>query len=422
MVNADGDFVIAQPDKASWELYQEKVKASAAAEAEFAAAAGTRELRARNLECPIDSRMFLEPTKTPCCKKTYCNDCITNALIDSDFVCPGCSSEGVLIDNLCVDEEAVERIKTYKSEKAEEKKEKEKQESNQEDDSKPKAESAKPEATKSPKNQVEPKSEESSRPASNLSKKRPAEDDAEKNGASGTLEVAPAMKKQKSEDRQPAKNSSTPKSLETQNQFNQFPFNPQMPFGNLGQQQDMQGIGFPGNNFMGMPGNMAGMNPMMAPNGGYMGGMENGWNPMGGMNGMGGMGGMGGMNGMNMMAQQNGMYGSSNFPNPMMGNNGYNQGNMYGGFENVSMGMNPMNQMQGQMQGQMMGQMPNQMAQGQFFHQGPGMNSSFSNQQRTTLNEPYGRDEDNAYFRQPVNPHRHQARQRRIRPSDYREL
>ena len=30
--------------------------------------------------------------------------------------------------------------------------------------------------------------------------------------------------------------------------------------------------------------------------------------------------------------------------------------------------------------------------------------------------------EDNAYFRQPVNPHRHQARQRRVRPSDYREV
>jgi len=31
-------------------------------------------------------------------------------------------------------------------------------------------------------------------------------------------------------------------------------------------------------------------------------------------------------------------------------------------------------------------------------------------------------EEDNAYFRKPVNPHRHQGRQRRARPSDYREL
>jgi protein MPE1 len=31
-------------------------------------------------------------------------------------------------------------------------------------------------------------------------------------------------------------------------------------------------------------------------------------------------------------------------------------------------------------------------------------------------------DEEDAYFRKPVNPHRHQNRQRRVRPSDYREL
>jgi len=74
MVNADGDFVIAQPDKASWELYQEKAKASAAAAAEFATPESSKELQARGLECPIDKRMLLEPTKTPCCKKTYCND------------------------------------------------------------------------------------------------------------------------------------------------------------------------------------------------------------------------------------------------------------------------------------------------------------------------------------------------------------
>ena len=73
MVNADGDFVIAKPDKAAWELYQEKAKASAAAAAEAAAAEYSKELQTRGLECPIDKRMFLEPTKTPCCQRTYCN-------------------------------------------------------------------------------------------------------------------------------------------------------------------------------------------------------------------------------------------------------------------------------------------------------------------------------------------------------------
>jgi len=47
---------------------------------------------------------------------------------------------------------------------------------------------------------------------------------------------------------------------------------------------------------------------------------------------------------------------------------------------------------------------------------GPSANK-FSNQQRHVGNE-----EDNAYVRQPVNPHRHVNRNRRARQADYREL
>ena len=118
MVNADGDFVIARPDKASWEKYQAKAKSSAAAKGE---AAEEKELRERGLECPADKRMFIEPMKTPCCGKTYCNDCITNALIESDFVCPACKADGVLIDDLKPDDEVTEKIKVYLQEQEKEK-------------------------------------------------------------------------------------------------------------------------------------------------------------------------------------------------------------------------------------------------------------------------------------------------------------
>ena len=66
-----------------------------------------------------------------------------------------------------------------------------------------------------------------------------------------------------------------------------------------------------------------------------------------------------------------------------------------------------------------MNQMAGSMQQG--FQSGPGMNN-FVNQQRTSFSTPFAREEDTPYFRQPVNPQRHQARHRRIRPSDYREL
>ncbi|KAK2681345.1 hypothetical protein RAB80_003138 [Fusarium oxysporum f. sp. vasinfectum] len=87
MVNAEGDFVIAEPDKASWEQFQAKAKSSSTANAPLAE---NKEIQEQGLECSIDKKMFIEPMKTPCCQKTFCNDCITNALIESDFVCPAC--------------------------------------------------------------------------------------------------------------------------------------------------------------------------------------------------------------------------------------------------------------------------------------------------------------------------------------------
>jgi len=49
------------------------------------------------------------------------------------------------------------------------------------------------------------------------------------------------------------------------------------------------------------------------------------------------------------------------------------------------------------------------------------MNGSFANQQRTVFSEPFPNEEDSAYMRKPVNPHRH-LRMKRIRPSDFKPL
>ncbi|GAD98627.1 hypothetical protein AN7431.2 [Paecilomyces variotii No. 5] len=389
MVNADGDFVIAQPDKAAWELYQEKAKASAAAAAEAAAAEGSRELQARGLECPIDKRMFLEPTKTPCCGKTYCNDCITNALIESDFVCPGCSSEGVLLDNLTVDEEAVAKIKSYEAEKAERReKEKEKQQSVREEQ--PHEQSEK-EPSKSPRAKQTSSPSLSNGIPSAQTKKRPAEDEPDKKDGSPRTDSVP-MKKQKSEDPKALVDKTEPQSKSATDAFPRVPFE-QAPFGGAGfmPPQGMPAMPFPPENGFMPAAAMGFMNPMMFPGGnGYMGNMDGGWNQM---------------NGMDFMSQQNRMYNAN--MNAPMPNHPFGP-NMYNGMGGNSMGMGAM------------GQMGNQMPQ-PAFSQGMGMDA-FANQQRTAFGAPYSREEDNAYFRQPVNPHRHQARQRRVRPSDYREL
>lgn len=82
-----------------------------------------------------------------------------------------------------------------------------------------------------------------------------------------------------------------------------------------------------------------------------------------------------------------------------------NMGGMNGGFNNFN-GGGPSNNMNGGGAGAGRGNVGNPQGgyqNGGNFPQGTGT-------------------EEDAYFRKPVNPHRHQNKQRRARPSDYREL
>ncbi|PLB35511.1 cleavage polyadenylation factor subunit MPE1 [Aspergillus candidus] len=386
MVNADGDFVIAKPDKAAWELYQEKAKASAAAAAEAAAAEYSKELQSRGIECPIDKRIFLEPTKTPCCQRTYCNDCITNALIESDFVCPGCSTEGVLLDNLTVDDESAAKIKAYEAEKADSKKEKEKQQAMQEEQPANRQPAAgetsnTPEASSTPASAGE-------KPTTASSGKRPIEEVEPASGDKEESSDAMPPKKLKGEDRPSSVPVPDTQTQDPSSQFTPLPFGQQMPFGGMGF-QGMPPVPFPDAGFSAE--GMGFMNPMsMPPTNGFPSSMGQAWGPM---------------NAMNFNPAQNGMYPDhANGPIP----NNFGAPNMYNGSGEPPMGMFPM-------------QMPGLPQHNAGFPQGAGM-GHFSNQQRTTFSTPFAREEDTAYFRQPVNPQRHQSRHRRIRPSDYREL
>ena len=352
MVNADGDFVIAKPDKATWELYQEKAKASAAAVAETAAAEHSKELQARGLECPIDKRMLLEPTKTPCCHRTYCNDCITNALIESDFVCPGCGTEGVLLDNLSVDDVAVSKIKEYEAEKAEVRKEKEK---NLGQDRQSPPTSAADSTTVGNEPERPPDNTQSGQ---TVGRKRPAEDDVESPGPSSV-----SLAKKQKPDTPPATDD-VPAARPT---FPMLLFNQQTPFAMM--QPPAAAMPFAN------PGGF--MNPVMfsAPANGFPNAMDPVWASQ--------------MNAANFDPQQNAMYGN-NSGGPM--SNPYQAMDMYTG----GMAGFPMNPMYPAGQGPM---------------QRGSRTEHFSNQQRTAFSTPYNREEETAYFRQPVNPQRHQARQ-----------
>jgi protein MPE1 len=418
MVNADGDFVIAEPDKASWEQYQAKAKVSAAAEK--VAAAGSKDLQDRGLECSIDKRLFVEPMKTPCCGRVYCSDCITNALVESDFVCPGCESSGVLIDNLKADEETEARVKAYIDERDKLRREKERS----------KSPSVKTEIKPSPKLNAKKEDKEkpttpiadgngvkSSTPTKPISpvnpKKRPAEDELDNT----RIPKGPAAMRNDQQHQnlqlQQLQAQQQTHLFNSNNNFNPMDgFVPNVPFnqhqqqfanGNFFPQQSMNQMGFQnGNDFMAASvGGMVGMdhamvNPMMM--GGYNNsGYGNGVGAVGAFQHGGPYSGYNTVNGNGMMAP-NGGYGHTM---PVQPQSMAMSGNMH------MNGMNAMNGMNGMQPG----------AGNMGFNGG-----TFPNQQRTVFSEPFPSEEDNAYFRKPVNPHRHQARQRRVRPSDYREL
>lgn len=408
MYTATGEWVVAEPDKASWEQFQAKQKASA--DKASAQSGSSEELREMGLECSIDKRAFADPVKTPCCGKTFCRDCIENALLSNDFVCPECSTENVLVDNLIVDDDAANKLKTYQDTKAQEAKSKEK--------------SVSPGPTEDGARAMHTPSEKSESPTAQKVEAASLPNQAT-NGATlnqGTPQLSTAVpadsKKRPAEEdlaSQSKRSQSTPGSTSVQNhsQFqvpnNMNDFVQQMnamaqSLGPNGQMQNgmsdmsmmgMNGMGFPNMNMMGMP------NPLMMNMGMGMGmGMGmNGMNyptmPMGmpNMNGLPGMGmpGMGGM-GMGMgMSSANMNGGGWNMAGPHQNQGGGLGGSMYGGLN----------------QQQNLGGM--QVPQGQW------SNNTASNN-----------GHEDAYFRKPINQARQQGRlnnqQRRQRSVDYREM
>ena len=370
MVNAEGEWVIAEPDKAAWAQFQAKAKIAAVAQE--AAARGSKELQDRGLECSIDRRLFVDPTKTPCCQSTYCRDCITNVLLENDLRCPECATENVPIDDLVPDEQMITKIRSYEEEKYADQVRKE--------SSKSPVKGGPQETFDSPSksDSIKLPPPQTSQNVSGISRKRPAESEL----ANGREAPSPAngVPKQKSVNdnrpevhlQKPAVGSSMPAKQQ-----------PSFSNGNLPMPQAMNSMAFPNmNGFMGVPMsiapamtmNAAMQNPMLMVNAPLMG---NDWNNMWGG-----------------FAQQSMNMAGGGFQNGMMPNGGYNQYNPMG---NTFMNMN-----------------------------GTGMNgqgmASFANQQRTTFSAPTTNDEESAYIRKPVNPHRHQARRNVQRPTDYREI
>lgn len=380
MVNAEGEWVVAEPDQAAWEQFQNKAKVSATAQE--AAARGSKELQDRGLECSIDKRLLVEPTRTPCCKTTYCNECITNALLDNDLQCPACG-ENVLIDDLIPDTEKIAEIRSYEEEKIATKMEKEPMKSPP-----VKQEASMGNSDARPKSKSPSAVQQSSKSAPSLTtdgspKKRSAETELENNrvppGPNGLLSHVESTKaSQQTSSRQPATFPAD------------FTFLAQVPYSNSNLMADMTApMGGPmsigpmsiGPMSMGpMDMMMAGMmNPMMMPNFALTNGVGN-W----------------GGTDSTAFPQYNSMAGG-NYNGGMTPNFSFAPPTALPSMGNRNLGMN---------------------SRAPFIRGGAG----FANQQRTTFSSHQPNQEESPYFRMPVNPHRHQGRRNVSRPAEYREI
>ena len=369
MVNSEGEWVVAEPDQAAWDKYQAQTKISAAAQ--NAVVEGRKELQDRGLECRIDKRLFVDPTKTPCCQTTYCRECIQNALLDNDLHCPHCSADNVPIDDLIPDDEMATNVRNYEMEKAsidELAKEKAKSPTKQElEDVSRSKRTASPSAISA--SRLATRRNHS--PEDSASKKRPAELPLQ----SDRKAPAPSSATSSSTRGVPAQpNDFVSKQTRTTQQWpvtNDPHIGPSgfYPVG-LPNGPGFMGIGMG----MGMPTSMGMQTPMMMPTAPSL--MGNDWSNMWGMG-----------------YQQNMNMGGGAYPNGTLYNGGFSQ----------QMPRNPAPR--------------NLLGMNNTRSNGIADSSQFANQQRSN------NDEESAYFRKPVNPGRQYNRRNwNQRPADYREI
>jgi len=108
MITPEGKLVVAQPDSASWEK-QITGRTKGLTEADIR----ERPLTDKNLACPICSNLFREPRRTPCCSKTFCEECIESHLLENEFTCPSCHKSIPSVDRLLMDKPMRTRVMDY---------------------------------------------------------------------------------------------------------------------------------------------------------------------------------------------------------------------------------------------------------------------------------------------------------------------
>ncbi|GAA6000578.1 hypothetical protein JCM10207_004559 [Rhodosporidiobolus poonsookiae] len=125
MVTADGGFVVARPDNASWFAHRARTANLSANDIQNLAPTDP------DLTCPVCSKLLRDAVLTPCCSTSFCDECVSNALLDNDMLCPECETRVKNLDKLVPDEGRRERCQVYVDEMVQASKEAAEQEKEQ---------------------------------------------------------------------------------------------------------------------------------------------------------------------------------------------------------------------------------------------------------------------------------------------------
>lgn len=108
MITADGTYVVAQVDSATWEKERAQgVKALSKSDVYQAVPSDN------SLACPLCSKLLRNAVQTPCCSTRFCEECIQTHLLEHDFACAECDRRIADLGNLKRDDETRRKVEQY---------------------------------------------------------------------------------------------------------------------------------------------------------------------------------------------------------------------------------------------------------------------------------------------------------------------
>ncbi|CCD23735.1 cleavage polyadenylation factor subunit MPE1 NDAI_0C00740 [Naumovozyma dairenensis CBS 421] len=123
MITDEGTFVVQIADEHSWENYQRKQQNRLIDGEDSIWEKDHFKDLPDTLKCPITGGLLSSPVKTSnCCNVDFSKKAIEDTLVESDFVCPNCGKEDILLDSLIDDEDKKKEVEEFLKEHADEKK------------------------------------------------------------------------------------------------------------------------------------------------------------------------------------------------------------------------------------------------------------------------------------------------------------